>query len=1094
MTIYQQAQLFRQQLLQRDTQALLHITNAYLPIYVRLQTDLHLLMRQIEAAQASGETISKAWLFRQERYQNLLVQIAREIDRYAQGAVVPSLTHEQRILVNLAQEQAGQMITGQTGDITASFNRLPASAVEQLVGFAGDGTPLNKMLRGYGRAVAGQVRDRLVEGIALGQGIHRVSKDVATMLDRPRWEAARLVRTESLRSYREASRATYQQSGIVQKWRWLAAHSSRTCAACLALDGHEFPIEKPMPAHPNCLIPGTQVLAPPLKGATKRWYTGEVIEIQTFGGHKLTVTPNHPILTPQGWIAASLLNEGDYVLSSDKAERVLATIYPDDNHIPAPIEQIAQTFRESLGVSASRVPAAPEYFHGDGFGSEVEIVYTDRLLWDGFHSQRLKHSCQFNLISRDAQLLQFARFCALRPLSLTSLSPPYSGVRRSSVSEIFISATGLHHYPISFDNASPCDALSFQDASDYLSRDLEAVSDGFFGFSSMVASGDFGLRQEVLSIVPDLKARLSQQSQDNFIGNTEFAHQFSARYAGLVKLDQIRKLSKRAFSGHVYNLDTELGWYLAEGIITHNCRCTVVPVVDGVAAPKRETGAEWLARQSKDVQASVLGEQGAEAFRNGAPLTNWVGATKSKQWGEARYKRSTQDALKGPQKGAVPPAVPPPATTKPAPKPKAKKPGDFPDDVGQLEFVRPLGGSTGAELVRDPVSGKQFVRKRGASPKHLREEFTADQAYRALGVPVPKAQLFETSDGPVKLAEYITGQPLSALTGPARAKAEKALRKHFAADALLGNWDVVGLAEDNILVDAKGKVWRIDNGGALRYRAMGEKKTAGQWNEQPAELWSMRDRHVSGKAGKIFGQIELHELPKQAQELAKRRAHLLKALPAELRPILGKRLDNLVEISGDWERGKFKRLASDEVNAWSKRESWKAWESGLTNEEREALRTYTGSSYTSINRFLRGLKESSGHENIIPLIDSAIEKGTVEHDLISFRGLRNWADLYNGLRNGGFKLGAPITGPGFSSSSIDTTIARKNFAGRSGAYRVVYEIRVRKGSRAAYIGDYKVSGLANEKELLLPRGSKLRVDRIREENGLIVVDVLLDQR
>ena len=48
-----------------------------------------------------------------------------------------------------------------------------------------------------------------------------------------------------------------------------------------------------------------------------------------------------------------------------------------------------------------------------------------------------------------------------------------------------------------------------------------------------------------------------------------------------------------------------------------------------------------------------------------------------------------------------------------------------------------LGGSTGATLVEDTVSGESLVKKHGASEEHLRNEFEANQVYRALGVNVP---------------------------------------------------------------------------------------------------------------------------------------------------------------------------------------------------------------------------------------------------------------------------------------------------------------------------------------------------------------------
>ena len=206
-----------------------------------------------------------------------------------------------------------------------------------------------------------------------------------------------------------------------------------------------------------------------------------------------------------------------------------------------------------------------------------------------------------------------------------------------------------------------------------------------------------------------------------------------------------------------------------------------------------------------------------------------------------------------------------PNTPKPKPKLKDKDKEGFPDqkNLSKLEFVRNLGGSTGAKLVRDPDTGKQYVLKTGknTSDDHLTNEFAADEAYRALGLNVPKGKLYDTGNGKVKLTEYIEGgRSLGQLSGKEREDAIKEIRKGFATDAIMGNWDVVGAMQDNVLVDKNGKVWRIDNGGALEFRAKGDKKEGDQWNEYPTELWSMR-RSSQGK--EIFGDMDHDQIMSQ---------------------------------------------------------------------------------------------------------------------------------------------------------------------------------------------------------------------------------------
>lgn len=65
------------------------------------------------------------------------------------------------------------------------------------------------------------------------------------------------------------------------------------------------------------------------------------------------------------------------------------------------------------------------------------------------------------------------------------------------------------------------------------------------------------------------------------------------------------------------------------------CRCTVVPIVTepGLVQPPRETGAEWFARQSADLQRSMLGPGGYEAYQAGASLAAFVRVRHDADWG-----------------------------------------------------------------------------------------------------------------------------------------------------------------------------------------------------------------------------------------------------------------------------------------------------------------------------------------------------------------------------------------------------------------------------------------------------------------------------
>jgi len=106
---------------------------------------------------------------------------------------------------------------------------------------------------------------------------------------------------------------------------------------------------------------------------------------------------------------------------------------------------------------------------------------------------------------------------------------------------------------------------------------------------------------------------------------------------------------------------------------------------------------------------------------------------------------------------------------------------------------------------------------------------------------------------------------------------------------------VIGMGEDNILVEPDGTVWRIDNGGALRYRAQGALKDPKAWNAGVVDLWGMRDAATNPKAAQVFGHLTPREVAAQVTQLKARfgAADLSVERLADVVGMLGARMDNL---------------------------------------------------------------------------------------------------------------------------------------------------------------------------------------------------------
>ena len=114
----------------------------------------------------------------------------------------------------------------------------------------------------------------------------------------------------------------------------------------------------------------------------------------------------------------------------------------------------------------------------------------------------------------------------------------------------------------------------------------------------------------------------------------------------------------------------------------------------------------------------------------------------------------------------------------------------------------------------------------------------------------------------------------------------------------LANWDVIGLEEDNILVDEKGQVYRIDNGGSLRYRVQGEPK-GDKWTKEVYEIKTMRDPDVNSHTANIFGSVTDEEIEKQTNDIYKRKKEILNLIDdPETYSLVAARIDWLKEHWG----------------------------------------------------------------------------------------------------------------------------------------------------------------------------------------------------
>lgn len=395
----------------------------------------------------------------------------------------------------------------------------------------------------------------------------------------------------------------------------------------------------------NCVVEGTLVSGPELSAAYRREYEGEVVAIRTALGHDLAVTPNHPVLTERGWVPAHEVKKGDHVFSRFLGDRVPPCVGPYEQHGEAAVEDVFDAAGNAFGVHALLGSAAD--FHGDGvFDQQVDVVLVDARLVADRETPRSEHFAEACLL--DAPGPSGRRLGGGAPTEVLVASPHAPDGVVGGSAEV-LTLLGGHPAEPGAHGVGPAlghDAVLLEPLAHGHGTDPDELRYACLRHAPFVESDD-------LFIVELLPAPVGGESElAQFIGNesvpaSEVFAQLSDGGPFLVEPDEVVEVDVGMWSGHVYNLQTDSGWYFANTIVTHNCRHRLTPYVPGLS---KLPDTDFKAFEEKYHMTS---EEYYQATQRQRALERQVRATKREialgqerglDMTEARYRLGAQQA------------------------------------------------------------------------------------------------------------------------------------------------------------------------------------------------------------------------------------------------------------------------------------------------------------------------------------------------------------------------------------------------------------------------------------------------------------------
>ena len=364
-----------------------------------------------------------------------------------------------------------------------------------------------------------------------------------------------------------------------------AINDSRVRPAHLALNRIVLPIDHPFwlthypPLGFRCFLPETKIDGAS-HGAIKRFYSGKIVKLVTKSGRELRVTANHPILTSRGWVIAELIKQGDNLIAYDRpveslnANGLTRKVY-NDEFVPT-AENLFKTF---VGHALTIGKASSFKLNGNLFASDSEIhidVIDDGLSIKIDSNEGKGVEQRMFVIRNDGTCFETIKACGT----------PDSGC---VVADIVLSQDAIN-----------ITGRGVEGSSDFTLADilrLIEIEDSKLQLSIGVPTGIPGSRALTLNSTWSLfdglpldRFGLASSSQDNTLfeelssnGLSDDSGLFGYlinTHASHVATDPVINVIEDSYSGHVYDFQSDSGLLSADGIITHNCRCTVIALTE----------------------------------------------------------------------------------------------------------------------------------------------------------------------------------------------------------------------------------------------------------------------------------------------------------------------------------------------------------------------------------------------------------------------------------------------------------------------------------------------------------------------------------
>ena len=366
----------------------------------------------------------------------------------------------------------------------------------------------------------------------------------------------RLTRDQTSKLVGQLNHTRQTQVGVTH-YEWVTSNDERVRRSHVNNEGLTFAWDSPPPdtGHPGddvqCFPGSVRICAAGLEGSVAYRYVGELVEIRLADGIDVSATPNHPILTETGWKRAGDLSEGDKLAKHRGGGDFCAGgLDPEFRNGYASAQQLHVLLGGRIDEHGAHGRAIDLHGQPATDNEQVDVVAAPRVLRDRFDAlgREMFGDLRLEPAAISSSLL------ADDGGPVTDLGLP-SGVADLLVGgagegAALIGGHGVHADLVGLAGGADGQPQVVEAGSDHVAADPEGGRDLFHRLLGVPSVADDAMERNPTFVV--------------------------ARVAAVRRVHH---------DGLVHSFQTATGLIVANGIVTHNCRCVAVAVIPEPAPP-----------------------------------------------------------------------------------------------------------------------------------------------------------------------------------------------------------------------------------------------------------------------------------------------------------------------------------------------------------------------------------------------------------------------------------------------------------------------------------------------------------------------------